>query len=147
MHWLLTRVVCTCFNQDGMLYTKVKFSCHVNPSVSYVDSCLELVILIKMSTNNPSQKSMVFEHSAQTKLLPSQTGSPCLVWRSIDSGCKPGWSDRGYCCHCVIYPEYNNCYLGCLDSRKQDTQGWSNAIEYTHRSLLSRNLWKYPSIP
>ena len=38
------------------------FSGQVNQSVKCVHSCLRLTILIKISTNNPSQKSEVIDY-------------------------------------------------------------------------------------
>ena len=55
----------------------------VNQSVHrYVHSCLQLVTLIPMSTNMPSQKSVVLESSAKPGLS-RQTDSPGLVWQKI----------------------------------------------------------------
>ena len=43
------------------LHSKGKFSCQLIQSVGYVHRCLELVIRIPTSTNNPSGKSVVLE--------------------------------------------------------------------------------------
>jgi len=49
-------------------HTDVKFSCRVNQSLRYVHSCHELIFLVKMSINNPSQKSVVLESSVKPSL-------------------------------------------------------------------------------
>ena len=57
--------------------------CQLNQqSVGYVHSCLELVNLIPMSTNNPSPKSVVLESAAKPS-LGCQFGSPGLIWQKI----------------------------------------------------------------
>ena len=71
-------------------YINVKVN--VQQSDRHVHSCLELVILIKTSIYNPSQKSVVLESSVK----PRQS-SPALVWQKFQ---KPmtfvaGLSSRG----------------------------------------------------
>jgi len=55
----------------------------VNQSLRYVHSWLKPVILIKMSTNNPSWKSLVLESSVKPRLC---CDSPVLVFQA--------WFDR-----------------------------------------------------
>ena len=50
------------------LHSKGKFSCQVNQCVRYDHRYLELVILIKTSTNNPNRKSVVLESFAKPSL-------------------------------------------------------------------------------
>ena len=50
-------------------HTDGKFSCQVNPSLRYGHSCQWLIILIKMSTINHCQKSMVLEANRQQVLV------------------------------------------------------------------------------
>ena len=68
------------------MQSKGKFSCQVNQYVRYVHCCLELATLIKMSTNNPCQKSVVLDSSVkpiqQTKLGLVENSRP------TDSGYK-----------------------------------------------------------
>ena len=64
--------------KDNSLQFKGKFSCMVKQSVRYVHRCLEFAILRKMSTNNPSQKSVVLEFSVKPSL-----GCQGLVWQKI----------------------------------------------------------------
>ena len=52
--------------------------------VRYVHSCLQLIFLIPISTNNPnSGKSMVLESSAKPSLGPNQFDSPGWLWQKI----------------------------------------------------------------
>ena len=51
------------------LHFKGKFSYQLNQSLRYVHSCLEAIFPIPMSTNNPSQKSVVLESSAKPSPL------------------------------------------------------------------------------
>ena len=60
------------------LHSKGKFSCQVNQSPTYVHSCLELNIL-KTSTNNHSQKSVVHKYSAKPSLS-CQFGWSSIFW-------------------------------------------------------------------
>ena len=48
-----------------ILLVKGKFSGHVNQYVTYIHSCLQLAILIKMSNKNPSGKLVVLESFAK----------------------------------------------------------------------------------
>ena len=65
------------------LYTpRTILSCQVNQSARYVHSCLQFATLIKTSTNNPCQKSVVIESSAK-RSLGGLTGSLGLVWQKI----------------------------------------------------------------
>ena len=55
------------------LISESHFCGQVNQSVRYVHYCRQLVILIKISTNNPSRKSVVLESSVKPSLLSNQT--------------------------------------------------------------------------
>ena len=58
------------------LQYKGMLSCQVNQSARYLHRCLELAILMKTSTDNPSQKSMVLESFAKLSLgCQTDTGS------------------------------------------------------------------------
>ena len=58
----------TAHNTINHLHSEDKCPGQVNQSVRYVHSCLWLAILIRMSTNNPSVKSMVLESSVKLSL-------------------------------------------------------------------------------
>ena len=48
--------------------SEVDFCGQVNQSVRYVHRCLDLALLIKISANKPSWKSVVFESSVKLGL-------------------------------------------------------------------------------
>ena len=86
---------------------KGKFSCQINQPARYNNSCLELAILLKIRTNNPSWNLLVLESSVKP-ILGCHFGSQGLVWqkfqprfglakgpRTTESGCKLNiWSDN-----------------------------------------------------
>ena len=66
-------------NRWHPLHSKAKFACQVNSSPRDVHSCLELAMLIKITKNNLSQKSVVLETSAQdSKSTDSGAQIECL---------------------------------------------------------------------
>ena len=75
-------IFCAFYCMLNPLHSKGKLSCQFNQSVH---SCLEIAILIRMSTNNPSQKSVW-----QPRLGLTEDSRPTDPWCTID------WSARGY---------------------------------------------------
>ena len=78
----------------NQLHSKDKFSCQLNQSISYVHSCLDLVILIPMSTINPSRKSVVLEYSA---LKPSRSFGLAEDLRTTDENVLGVVGVKGWC--------------------------------------------------
>ena len=62
------------------LITLVLYTVQISQCLRYVHSCLVLDLLITISTNKPSQKSL--EYSAKP-CLGCQSSSPGLVWQQI----------------------------------------------------------------
>ena len=121
--------------------------CQLNQSLRYVHSWLELIILISMSTNNPSQKSVVLESPAKPSLgclflwnarvlgvnilLGAPEIEPARPTRAVD--CLPNWTHIWLC---PRRQQYYNRLSKLLSSG--DTQ---QTISFTpHWSLLSADI-------
>ena len=89
----------------------------VNQYFRHVHNCLEVIILIPMSTNNPSLKSVVLEYPAKPS-LGCHFSSPDLVWQKIQ---EPLIQDNYALLSLREFDLYHLIYLNMIHSAKLHT--------------------------